>query len=641
MKKYIGFIAALLFLAGCNDSFLDKSPVNTQSELTAFKSYENFKTFGWLFYDNFKVDQGSGDIAGDYDAGYFSTLGTSEPNGYRAGTKVPEATSKLWDFKVVRRANMVLKHVDASNMTEKDKNHWRSFAYFWRAYAYEGLIAEYGDVPWVETVLTEADGDIIFGDRSPRKVVADKILADLQYAEKNIKVKGDGANTVNRDVVRSLLSRFSLFEGTWRKYHGLGDHEVYLNECIRVSAELVKSHPNIMKEIDGRYKTELLTGQPGIIISKEYIAGINGHARSRYIRTSSNKYEVPKYTVDAFLCLDGKTIDNSAMYDGDKTMYDQFRNRDRRLLFNVVPPYSVKASLVGGQNPPNFNPSPKPIYNTVGYYVNSTVDNDEYIDLMNTLAPFDGKRLPIFNWSGSTGYNSPNILGPGQAPLGSRSGFASWKEYNIWENNQSGMNSSDKAIYWIEEFMLNLAEAHFEMNTLTQAIVDKTINKLRDRAGVAHMVISDIDANFDPRRDKATSGVAGDYEVDPVLWEIRRERMIELFGEGFGWNDIRRWKKGPWYINKPQIGVYVNKDHYLEVSKKGVVSTTPDAGWDAVPLVQDENFANATGREGYVKRFDNPKKLGKGWDNKYYLNFIPTNQLILNPTLTQNPGWSK
>ena len=29
-----------------------------------------------------------------------------------------------------------------------------------------------------------------------------------------------------------------------------------------------------------------------------------------------------------------------------------------------------------------------------------------------------------------------------------------------------------------------------------------------------------------------------------VLWEIRRERIIELMGEGFGFYDIRRWRMG-------------------------------------------------------------------------------------------------
>ena len=49
------------------------------------------------------------------------------------------------------------------------------------------------------------------------------------------------------------------------------------------------------------------------------------------------------------------------------------------------------------------------------------------------------------------------------------------------------------------------------------------------------MVVADIDDSFDPNRGKYypkdnENGVL----VDPVLWEIRRERIVELMGEGFG-----------------------------------------------------------------------------------------------------------
>ena len=45
------------------------------------------------------------------------------------------------------------------------------------------------------------------------------------------------------------------------------------------------------------------------------------------------------------------------------------------------------------------------------------------------------------------------------------------------------------------------------------------------------MMVSSIDGNFDPARDQTSNF---------VLWEIRRERMVELIREGFGFDDIRR-----------------------------------------------------------------------------------------------------
>ena len=37
----------------------------------------------------------------------------------------------------------------------------------------------------------------------------------------------------------------------------------------------------------------------------------------------------------------------------------------------------------------------------------------------------------------------------------------------------------------------------------------------------------------DPDRDLGNSEVVGDYEVSPILWEVRRERRIELVYEAF------------------------------------------------------------------------------------------------------------
>ena len=94
---------------------------------------------------------------------------------------------------------------------------------------------------------------------------------------------------------------------------------------------------------------------------------------------------------------------------------------------------------------------------------------------------------------------------------------------------------------------MNYAEAMFETSEFNQTVADETINKLRTRAGVDKMTVANIDENFDPKRGKYypknnTTGIL----IDPVLWEIRRERIIELMGEGFGFYDVRLRNCGPW-----------------------------------------------------------------------------------------------
>ncbi len=640
MKQYISTfsIFILLLLSSCNDEFLEKYPINQQTEKTAFKTYENFKTFAWGFYSTFSDGtnyiRGYGNYGtnyqGDMLAGYLSTYATSEPNQYRSGTIVAPASGNGWDFGFIRRTNLMLDNIDKSDMTDTDKEHWKSVGYFFRAYRYFELISRFGDIPWIEHVISESDTAIIFGERHARKTVTDKILENLQFAETKIKTDGDGVNTINTNVVRALMSRFCLFEGTWRKYHGLGDYDKYLDECIRVSELLAAAYPTLSNDYDALLNTDNLSGFPGMILYKQYEPQILLHAASHTERTSSGIYEMPKYSVEMFLCSDGKPVTTSSQYQGDDNMYDEFRHRDLRLLFNVVPPYCMARQMIGGLNPPSFDFTATPTYNNTGYYKAEGVNLNEYVDLLKTLLPNTSrKRLPVFNWSGTMNWLSPNINGPGQAPMASRSGYYMWKYYNLWEtnSNMAALNTADKPLFWIEEVLLNLAEAKFEKGGFDQSVADNTINKLRPRAGVANMSIADIDVLFDPNRDPT---------VDPVLWEIRRERFVELIGHGFGWQDIRRWKKGEWYLNRIQIGTYIKKSDYVTYNASGATATTP-AAWNNLALV-NRDFSPAT-TEGYLKRFDNPQTLGKGWKDQYYLYAIPTNQLVLNKKIEQNNGW--
>ena len=49
MKKLFISLAIIagISLSGCNDSFLEKSPVTDLTEENAFNSYDNFKAFMW------------------------------------------------------------------------------------------------------------------------------------------------------------------------------------------------------------------------------------------------------------------------------------------------------------------------------------------------------------------------------------------------------------------------------------------------------------------------------------------------------------------------------------------------------------------------------------------------------------------
>ena len=120
-------------------------------------------------------------------------------------------------------------------------------------------------------------------------------------------MNGEGRNTINKACVQALLSRFCLFEGTWRKYHGLNNAETYLRECKRVSAELMQTYPNVADCYDDLFCSLELKDVTGVILYREYSDAVGVvHAVSIGGTTATSFYNPTRDLVDSYLCTDGK-----------------------------------------------------------------------------------------------------------------------------------------------------------------------------------------------------------------------------------------------------------------------------------------------------------------------------------------------
>ena len=472
-----------------------------------------------------------------------------------------------------------------------------------------------GGVPWIDHVLSDNEAELIQGPRDSRDAIAQHLLEDLQYAEKNIKESGDGNNSINKACVQALLSRFCLFEGTWRKYHGLQDAETYLKECKRASKELIDLKPDVEECYDDVFNSLDLSGTKGIILYKEFsnAAGVI-HATSRTGITALAHWNPTRDLVDTYLCSDGKTRWESPLFKGDNDIYDEFACRDHRLWLHITPPYRVKRTDTSTAF-------------TSGWEFTSDPKDRSFIDSLSIRVGISygsskerQKTLPF-----RQGYSGA-ILGAvphysfyteNQPWYVSTFGYNTWKFFNCYlEMGSQTIEETDMPIFRIEEVMLNYAETMCELGEFDQSVADITINKLRPRANVGLMKVSAINTAFDPKRDMGNPDYPNDYEVNPLLWEIRRERRIELFSEGFRFDDLRRWKKCH-YALKKKLGQYVRLSDF-----PAGTNVTIDGGAD----------------EGYLEFHPQQTHL---WPDYYYLNPIPRNERVLNPQLEQNPGWEE
>jgi hypothetical protein len=649
MKRYttLGLAMAILMLASCKKDYLDKVPANQLTVQTAFVTYSNFQTYAWGLYDY---------LAGYGNSGAtmppaFSSQENSNSDNISSGTQssyanqskiapsaVGAATSSLmissWDFGYVRKVNVMLDNIDKSTMAQADKDHWRSVGLFFRALRYYDLVAAFGDVPWIDHALTDTSKTVLFGPRTSRDTVAQNILNDLIWAESHIKPQGEGANsnTVNQDCIRFLISRFGLFEGTWRQYHGLSNATTYLQACVTYSQKLLPNYPSLMSSYDDVYNSSSLAGKPGIILYKSYVNTIyNNPQLTRYTGSTSWNSEVPRSAVESFLCTDGMPISTSAVYRGDDSMFSAFKNRDRRLYYIVTPPYRVSfktaTTNLTGNSESLWAYDPNPDYGYFIHYMNDSISgnsNKQLPALSQTNDMASGNVIP--NMPHFSSYNVAMSNLPGKAiaisQMVGKLGYYFWKFYNRLpmdgSSNYGGIQNCP--LFRIEEVMLNYAEASFELGSFNQAIADQTINVIRQRANPTNwpamkMIVGNIGANFDLNRDAS---------VDPVLWEIRRERRIELFGDGLRFNDLKRWMKGS-YLNSQLLGVRIENKNAMYPNLK-IGSTT----------LNNANIAlTGGGNAGYVTSLPVPL----GWLDKYYLEPIPLQEIAINPNLKQNPGW--
>lgn len=627
------YISSLLFYS-CNDSFLDYSPKDKYTEDNAFISYDNFKTYAWGLYSIFSdgnqrqyINVGSvisTTLDGDVKANYlYNSNGVDVQNNVWQWNNITPTTNtdNSWNFAYIRKVNIMLSNIDSSSMTDLEKKHWRAVGLFFRSMRYYDLLARYGDVPWLETVVEDNDTEILYGKRTPRDEVASNILRDLLEAEQNIKDNGDGKNTINEDCVKALLSRFCLFEGTWRKYHGLEGSKTYLDVCERVSRELIDKYPKIADNFVDLWSSDDLSNLPGIILYKECLPDLIMNTYPRAERGGSFKIALHARTVGRYLCQDGKPIGTSDMYEGkgpESSVYEEFKNRDHRLYWRCIPPYQTNkgnAVVVTEENKDSWwTEGMDEKYRYYIDYMNKI--NDKYHQFpLYTWQPHFLSRVPVIQ-------TSKNSWGP-MCNYGGYYFYMNYSTYNE-ENIQAGGQkaTNDLPIFHIEEIMLNYAEVMFELDKFDQTIADITINPLRRRANVKDMKVDEINESFDPDRDP---------KVAPIAWEIRRERMVELLGEGFGYYDIRRWKRADYFMNQRPLGVRVYAedvpDYFGNASK---FVTASDVNSSASVFPED------VGRVVCVGDF---VSQGKGWKDNYYLNPIPQHEISLNENLEQNPGW--
>ena len=594
MKKNIilySFIALLSGTAGCSD-MLDQYPLDAISPETYYNNADELRSATNQFYGMFP-----GAASGYTESA--DVVCTFNLPAEVQGIRTVPTSGGGWNWEYLRAVNFYLSHSVRCDDVDA-REHFDGIARFFRAYFYFEKVKRFGEVPWFDRELSSTDPEL-FRPRDSRDFIMDKILDDLTYAINNISDKKDLYNVTHWTAL-ALKSRICLFEGTYRKYHGIPGYEKFLDECATASKLFIDNAPYAIYKTGAQPYRDLFSSMNAIeeevILARDYDRAQNvmHEANANTLSPTYGRPGMNKKIVNSYLMTNGDRFTDQPGYE-TMQYYDEMQNRDPRLTQTVVGPGYMRINSDKVESP-NFSSS------TTGYQIIKWV----------TDASGDG-------YMGS---------------------------------------SNDYILFRAAEVYLNYAEAKAELGTLTQDDLKISIKKIRNRVGMPNIDMDAANANPDPYLCALESGyqnVTGPNKG--VILEIRRERTIELLLEGFRYYDIIRWKEGK-IFEQPYKGMYFpgltkgsgeNRYDVFDmndgtVGDKEKVDICIYTG--KKPSVKNirkfyklgDEFVLTDGDKGNIICHDIEKEPRQWREDRDYLYPIPTQERLLsNGTLSQNPNW--
>lgn len=564
------FSALSIALSSC----LDLEPKAQLAETNLWQNVEQYKLFASQFYGwtrDFDDLDGSPHSDGRSDLRTGATLDI-----YSNGTyAVPSSDNNYTDnYNRLRQVNLLLSNAESYPIPE-DIAVYVGEAKFFRAYLHFDLVQIYGNVIMVDKPLTVTSPELQ-KERDDRGKVIDFIIKDLQEAiellPSNNEISPDDLGRVSRQAAQAFLSRVALYEGTWQKFRNEGQvnnerSASLLDIAAKAANDVIESGEfSLFKPADlstNAYKYMFILED-----AKSNPAGIKKDANNEYIFSRrhdevlrpigfnitqgrlGNAVYITRKLANMYLTSDGLPIDEDEV--DYSTMKSEFQNRDNRM---------ANTMMVSGE-----------------YYWSNGPGR--------------------VNWTGDAEDKAAATFKPFYPSDKGGSGYFTQK-WCTERTVTTGKEAYDFPIIRYAEVLLNYAEAVFERDgVITDDDLKKSINLVRKR--------------INPNMADLTNSFVNTHNLD-MRTEIRRERTVELFDEGFRMDDLKRWKTAETEMTMDLLGVkYDNTEFEKE---------WPD-------------MSNPTNADGCIVL-----ESGRVWQDKHYLYPLPTDQLKLNPNLKQNPGW--
>lgn len=460
-----------------------------------------------------------------------------------------------WDFAKIRELNYFINDVvpkwKDSKVLGNSENiaHYIGEAYFLRAYEYFHRLQNVGDYPIIREVMSDGDYNVLIeaSKRDPRNEVARFILSDLDSAIMLLKdVSPDGRKQrLSKPVAQLLKSRVGLYEGTWLKYFkgtafvpngedwpgatkdynqnyqfpsGSIDNEIefFLRESLDAAQAVADNIPlvantGIIESANNEnpyfsmFGAVDMSSYSEVLLWRQYNQSLVTHNVPVYAQAGNYAVGLTRSMVESFLMANGLPIyANGSGYHGDDFIQDVRKDRDGRLHLFLKEPgqRNVLVNVGSGTHFTLVEPTPR-----------------------------------IWETSWDQRYTTGYTIRKGISYDGMQT------------NNGSGFTGS--ITFRATEAYLNYIEAIYELTGNLDGTARTYWRQIRERAHVDVDIDKTIAATVMANETLDWGAFSAGNLVDPVLYNIRRERRNELMAEGLRLMDLRRWRAMDQLINTP------------------------------------------------------------------------------------------
>ena len=576
--KTILLLSVVVILPSC----LDLDPQDQMSDANLWQTPNDYKLYANQFYE-WTRDFSSAVYDGPHSDTRSDLMTSSSYNEYSKGiNNIPVSDGNYTGaYTKIRYANILLQKAE-SYPNPTDIARYVAEAKFFRAYEYFDLLKLFGDVIVVTEPIDITDLKMN-APRDDRSKVVDLIIEDLKQAIPDLPKENAIATAdkgrVSQGAAQAFLSRVALYEGTWQKFR-TGD-VTRINDLLDIAAE------SAWEVIDSKQYEIFKPAELGTDAYKYLFILEDVQSNPANIKKDKNKEYIFSRRHDEVIAPIGKNITKNCFANVQwvtRKLAEMYLGADGLPIDNAQSTAGVDYSTPDNEYAKRDNRMTNTLMAPGRKYWNNNASHTTWTDA--DKAAFDNKDF--YPTSGS-GYNN--------------------QKWATERNVKDEYEGYDFPIIRYAEVLLNYAEAVFERNADAEGnIMDAS------KVDAALVYLNEVRQRVNPNMPGLTTSFATTHNLK-MREEIRRERTVELFNEGFRIDDLKRWKTAETEMPENMLGVKWNTSGDW---------ATWAGKWSPSYSLEDGCLLIETNRV---------------WSNKNYLYPLPSDQRQLNPNIGQNPGW--